>query len=121
MEIHGGHLRHFGRKGIVSQNEIKRVLLLVLLIVSVVELDWERVPIYFYSSLASIFLILWTELFARRKIQNAANRAALRTKQRVSTETRLAHSTDQHVQPHFLEIVESNTAGVVPLARSTSS
>lgn len=105
---------------IVRQNEIKRVLLLVLLIVSVVELDWERVRIYFLSSLASILLLLWSELSARRKLQKAANRAALLTKQRVSTETCLVRLPDHDVQTHLLEIVDSDTTESVPPVGSTS-
>jgi hypothetical protein len=45
---------------------MKRVLLLVLLIVSLVELDWERNRIYLLSSLASIALVVWSELVRRR-------------------------------------------------------
>lgn len=102
----------------MRQNEIKRVLLFVLLIVSVVELDWERVRIYFFSSLASILLLLWTERSARRKLQKAPNRAVLPTKQRVSTETCLVRLPDHDVQTHFLEIVESDTTEAVsPVGR----
>jgi hypothetical protein len=46
-------------------NDMKRVLLLVLLIVSLVELDWERNRIYLLSSLASIALVVWSELVRR--------------------------------------------------------
>lgn len=38
---------------------MRRVLLLVCLIVSVVELDWERDRIYLLSSIASLLLFLY--------------------------------------------------------------
>jgi hypothetical protein len=41
---------------------LKRVLLLVCLIVSLVELDWERYRIYLLCSIASLLFVLGTEL-----------------------------------------------------------
>jgi hypothetical protein len=41
---------------------LKRVLLLVCLIVSLVELDWERYRIYLLSSIASLLFVLGSEL-----------------------------------------------------------
>lgn len=46
--------------------DMKRVLLLVFLIVSLVQLDWERNQIYLLSSFAALLLMLWTELSRRR-------------------------------------------------------
>jgi hypothetical protein len=50
---------------------MKRVPLLVCLIVSLVQLDWERDRIYLFSSIASVLFVLVSELMRRRKIQNA--------------------------------------------------
>ena len=52
---------------------MKRVLLLVCLIVSLVQLDWERDRIYLLSSFAALLLMLWTELSRRRKVTRASN------------------------------------------------
>jgi len=49
---------------------MKRVLLLVCLIVSLVQLDWERDRVYLLSSIASVSFLLVSELIRRRKIQN---------------------------------------------------
>lgn len=49
---------------------MRRVLLLVCLIVSLVELDWERGRIYLFSSVASFLLVLYSELMRRRRIQS---------------------------------------------------
>lgn len=48
---------------------MKRVLLLVFLFVSLVELDWERGRVYLLSSIASLFFIVWSERMSRRKAQ----------------------------------------------------
>lgn len=45
---------------------MRRVSLLVLLIVSLVELDWERHRIYLFSSLVSLVLVVWSESVRRR-------------------------------------------------------
>jgi hypothetical protein len=47
---------------------MKRVLLLVWLIVSLVELDWERYRIYLLSSIASLLFVLGSELKRRRRV-----------------------------------------------------
>jgi len=52
---------------------MKRVLLLIFLIVSLVQLDWERNRIYLWSSFAALLLMLWTELSRRRKVPRASN------------------------------------------------
>jgi len=48
---------------------MKRVLLLVCLMVSVVELDWERERIYLLSAVASLLLVLYGEVMRSRKVQ----------------------------------------------------
>ena len=50
---------------------MKRVSLLVFLIVSLVQFDWERDRIYLLSSLAALLLVLWMELSRRRKLTRA--------------------------------------------------
>lgn len=47
---------------------MKRVLLLVCLIVSLVQLDWERGRVYLLSSISFLLLIGWSELVRRRKV-----------------------------------------------------
>ena len=47
---------------------MKRVPLLVFLIVSLVQLGWERDRIYLLSSLAALLLVFWMELSRRRKL-----------------------------------------------------
>lgn len=47
---------------------MRRVVLLVCLIVSVVELDWERQRIYLLSSVASLLLVLYGELKTRHDV-----------------------------------------------------
>jgi hypothetical protein len=53
--------------------EMKRVPLLVFLIVSLVQLDWERDRIYLLSSFAALLLMLWMERSRRRKVTRAGN------------------------------------------------
>jgi hypothetical protein len=48
---------------------MKRVLLLVWLIVSLVELDWERYPICLWSSIVSLLFVLSSELARFRRVQ----------------------------------------------------
>lgn len=69
-----GFRRFFGKGDgeSIKASDMKRVLLLVCLIISVVELDWERDRIYLLSSIASVLFVLVSELMRRRKIQNAA-------------------------------------------------
>ena len=65
-------------------NHMKRVALLVLLIVSLVELDWERARIYLFSSLASLVLVVWSELVRRRRGDRTIAAGALSTDESVS-------------------------------------
>jgi len=55
---------------------MRRVLLLVCLIVSLVQLDWERDRIYLLSSIASMLLILYCELTRRHRVQRVAAQVA---------------------------------------------
>lgn len=60
---------------------MKRVLLLVCLIVSLVELDWERDGIYLLSSIACLLFILGSELARRRRVQRVATERMFKTGQ----------------------------------------
>lgn len=111
----------FEEKEIMRQNEVKRVLLLVLLIVSLVELDWERDRIYLWSSLASALLMLWAELSSRRNVHRPVTANKLVPEQRVSPQTSVAYLPDQHFQPRLLGIVESAAGGARPLVPNNSS
>jgi hypothetical protein len=56
---------------------MKRVLLLVFLMVSLVELDLERYRIYLFCSTAALAGLLCNVLMSRRKAQNAPAARAL--------------------------------------------
>lgn len=101
---------------------MKRVLLLVLLIVSLVELDWERDRIYLLSSLASLSLVVWTELLRRRKVQKATAVGALTTGDVASPEPCLACLPHPHDRAHRLERIEPTASAKeeVALVRSNS-
>jgi hypothetical protein len=94
-------VRFFGKEGdreSIKANDMKRVFLLILLIVSLVELDWERGRIYLLSSLASLVLVVWSELARRRTAEKRINRAALPTAECVSPLACVAdtqHATQQ--------------------------
>jgi len=70
---------------------MKRVLLLVCLIVSVVEFDWERYRIYLLFSIASLALVLHSELMGRRSVRGTSAEKECDTKSRASSG---AHATD---------------------------
>jgi Flp pilus assembly protein TadB len=56
---------------------MKRVLLLVFLMVSLVELDLERYRIYLFCSTAAVAGLLCNLLMSRRKARNAREAQAL--------------------------------------------
>jgi hypothetical protein len=73
---------------------MRRVLLLVCLIVSVVELDWERQRIYLLSSVGSLLLVLYGELMRCRTVQRVPTERAFKTAEGVSSEVNFAASLD---------------------------
>jgi len=77
---------------------MRRVLLLVCLIVSVVELDWERERIYLLSSVASLLLVLYGELMRRPKVQRLPTERAFKTAEGVPSEVYVAASPDNDNQ-----------------------
>lgn len=99
---------------------MKRVFLLVLLIVSLVELDWERGRIYLFSSLTSLSLVIWTELLRGRRMQKATTTGALRTGQAVSSQACLAYVPLPPDRAHQLERIEPSAALDMGLSCSAS-
>lgn len=93
---------------------MRRVLLFVCLIVSMVELDWERDRVYFLSSLASLLLVVWTELLRRRKAQEPTAAEELRAEQMVVPETRLVLA-NPHDRTPSLKRVEAPVVSNVPV------
>ena len=91
---------------------MKRVLLLVCLIVSLVELDWERYRIYLLSSIASLLFVLGSELTRRRRAQQVATVRAFKTGGGVPSEAYVAGSTHTHNQADYFEKVESTSAAI---------
>jgi hypothetical protein len=92
-----------GDRESIKANDMKRVLLLVLLIVSLVELDWERDRIYLLSSLASLVLVVWSELVRRRRTaEKAITGEALTTAEGVSPVACVAYTQHaSHQADHF--------------------
>jgi len=76
------------------KDRMRRILLLVCLIVSVVELDWERQRIYLLSSAASLLLVLYGELMRRRKVQRVPTERGFKTAQDVRSGIYVAASPD---------------------------
>jgi hypothetical protein len=76
---------------------MKRVLLLVCLIVSLVQLDWERDRVYLLSTIASLLLIVSSELMRRQKVQKAIAAGTLTSDEGVASvaySQRPCHRTD---------------------------
>lgn len=83
---------------------MRRVLLLVCLIFSLVELDWERERIYLLSSVASLLLVLYGELKRRRKVQRVATEGVLKTRHDVVTsEAYVSDSAPPDDRAHHIE------------------
>jgi len=93
-------------------NDMKRVLLLVLLIVSLVELDWERNRIYLLSSLASIALVVWSELVRRRTAERKLAGGSRPTAEGVSPLACMAYAHPARHQADYFEKVEPTAAPV---------
>jgi len=55
---------------------MKRVLLLVILMVSLVQLDWEGDRIYLLSSFTALLLVVWMELSRHRRVPRATKDVA---------------------------------------------
>jgi hypothetical protein len=83
---------------------MRRVVLLVCLIVSVVELDWEHERIYLMSSLASLLLVLYGELMRRRKVQRVTTERVLKTRHDVViSEAYVSDSVPPDDRAHHIE------------------
>lgn len=70
-------------------NHLKRVVFLVCLIVSLVELDWERGRIYLLSSIASLLFVLGSELMRLRRVRQASPERAFTTGEGLSSKLTL--------------------------------
>jgi hypothetical protein len=84
---------------------MKRILLLVCLIVSLTELDWERDRIYLMSSIASLLLVLGSERKRLRNVQNGLGRVFARGKD-VSSEACAEYPPHLHDRVNRFERVE---------------
>jgi hypothetical protein len=73
---------------------LKRVLLLACLIVSLVQLDWERDRIYLLFAIASLLLVFYSELMPRPQAQRVPIKTAFTTGDGVSAEAYVAASPD---------------------------
>jgi hypothetical protein len=102
---------------------MKRVLLLVWLMVSLVELDWERYRICLLSSIASLLFVLSSELTRRRRVQQVATERAFKTSEGVPSEAHLAGSPHTDYQADYFGKVEptSATIGEVASCRATQA
>lgn len=102
---------------------MKRVLLLVCLIVSLVELDWERYRIYLLSSIASFMCVLGSELTRRRRLQQVATERAFKTGEGAPSEAYGAGSPNTDYQADYFERVEPASAamGEVASCRTTQT
>lgn len=84
---------------------IWRVIMLVCLIVSVVELDWERDRIYWLSSVASLLLVVWSERLRHRKLKAAVGLPT--TKPAGSSDVCLTYLSRPNDQTDQLEKMEN--------------
>ena len=100
-----------GRR-ISEDNHMKRVLLLVCLIVSLVELDWERNRIYLLSSIASLLFVVGSELTRRRRVQKVATERAFKTSEGAPSEAYVAGSPNTDYQAGYFEKVEPTSATI---------
>jgi hypothetical protein len=90
---------------------MKRVLLLACLIVSLVELDWERYRIYLLSSIVSLLFVVGSELTRRPRVQRVATERAFKTGEGVPLDAYVVGSPNTDYQANYVEKVEP-TSGV---------
>jgi hypothetical protein len=95
---------------------MKRVLLLACLIVSLVELDWERYRIFLLSSIASFLFVLGSELTQRRRVQQVATERAFTTGEGAPSEAYVAGSRNADYQAEHFEKVEPIGAAIGEVA-----
>jgi len=100
---------------------MRRVLLLVCLIVSVVELDWERERIYLLSSIASLLLVFYGELMRRRQVQRVPTERAFKTREGVPSEACVTASANTGDQADYFEKVEPTSATIDEVASCTTT
>jgi hypothetical protein len=102
---------------------MKRVLLLACLIVSLVELDWERYRIFLLSSIAFFLFVLGSELTQRRRVQQVTTEPAFKTGEGVPSEAYIAGSPNTDYQADYFEKGEPTSApiGEVCSGRTTQA
>jgi hypothetical protein len=90
---------------------MKRILLLVLFIISLVELDLEGNRIYWLSSIISLLVVVWSELTRGRKIQKATPAEALTAGEGASSKVCVAYRPHSHGKGHpFQKVAPTNAA-----------
>jgi len=94
---------------------MKRVLSLVCLIVSLVELDWERYRIYLWSSIASLSFVFFLELM-RPQVQRVPTERAFKTGEGGPPEAYVAASPNNDDQADYCEKVEPTSATIGEVA-----
>jgi hypothetical protein len=100
---------------------MKRILLLACLIVSLVELDWERYRIFLLCSIASFLFVLGSELTQRRRVQRVATERAFKTGEGIPSEAYVADSPNTDDQPDYFEKVEPTAAAIGEVASCTTT
>ena len=94
----------------VENNNVKRIMLLVFLIVSLVELNLEPCRLYLLCSIASLLLVFGNELKRHRKVQKGTTERVIKTQEGFSSETYVAYSLHlQRLKDRF-EKVEPTSA-----------
>lgn len=96
---------------------MKRVLLLVCLIVSLVELDWERYRIYLLFSIASLSLVLHAEWVRCHRVQRETEVKAFQTCANLSSDTLASGSL--HLDNQTEDTDEGPSRGATKAALST--
>lgn len=100
---------------------MKRVLLLVCLIVSLVELDWERYRIYLLSSIASLLFVVGGELTRCRRVQNLATEREVETGGGAPSEPYVACSPNADYRAGCFEKVEPTSPTIGEVASCTTT
>lgn len=91
---------------------MKRVLLLTLLIVSLVELDWERDRIYLVSSLSFLVLVVWSERVRCRTSERTATVQELTTAEGVAAAVRVPSARQPHGDADRCEKIEPTAVAI---------
>jgi hypothetical protein len=96
---------------------MKRIMLLVFLIVSLVELDLERYRLYLLCSIASLLLVSGSELKRHRKVQEETIERIIKTHEGFPSETTVAYPPHPHHPDERSETVQPTAAVMQEVAR----